>query len=180
MTAAGWGLRGSWFQTLRRPVASKPAPFHGEVKMKYKWTALYVAAIPATNFLFTHVGVLPIPGTGFVWHPLAILVGFFGSLANTTVSALGVPPSLAVWGRAFGRYEWGKRWTPCAKTGSRPCGCTCSEEWRWPGPATLSLRSTAQTSRATTIARETQLKRWPNDGTQGNAKVGGGDRDECC
>lgn len=43
----------------------------------YKWTALYVAAVPATNFLFSYVGVLPISGTGFVWHPLAILVGFW-------------------------------------------------------------------------------------------------------
>lgn len=57
--------------------------------MKYKRTALYVAAIPTTNFLFSYVGVLPIPGTGFVWHPLAILVGFWLVLRDFAHKELG-------------------------------------------------------------------------------------------
>lgn len=54
-----------------------------------KWTAIYVAAIPATNFLFSYFGVLPIPGTGFVWHPLAILVGFWLVLRDFAHRELG-------------------------------------------------------------------------------------------
>lgn len=57
--------------------------------MRYQWTALYVAAIPATNFLFAFVGVLPIPGTGYVWHPLAILVGFWLVLRDFAHRELG-------------------------------------------------------------------------------------------
>lgn len=57
--------------------------------MRYGWTAAYVAAIPATNFLFSYVGVLPIPGTGYVWHPLAILVGFWLVLRDLAHRELG-------------------------------------------------------------------------------------------
>lgn len=57
--------------------------------MRYKMTALYVAAIPVTNFLFSYVGVLPIPGTGYVWHPLAILVGFWLVLRDFSHRELG-------------------------------------------------------------------------------------------
>lgn len=54
-----------------------------------KWTLTYVAAIPATNFLFSYVGVLPIPGTGFAWHPLAVLVGFWLVLRDFAHRELG-------------------------------------------------------------------------------------------
>jgi hypothetical protein len=57
--------------------------------MNMKWTALYVAAIPATNFLFTYVGVLPIPGTEYVWHPLSIIVGFWLVLRDFAHKELG-------------------------------------------------------------------------------------------
>lgn len=57
--------------------------------MPYRWTLLYVLAIPATNFLFSYVGVLPIPGTGYVWHPLAILVGFWLVLRDFAHKELG-------------------------------------------------------------------------------------------
>lgn len=53
------------------------------------WTALYVAAIPATNWLFAYVGVQPIPGTDQVWHPLAILVGFWLVLRDLAHRELG-------------------------------------------------------------------------------------------
>lgn len=65
------------------------APIERRKVMRLKWTALYVAAIPATNFLFSYVGVLPIPGTGFVWHPLAILVGFWLVLRDFAHRELG-------------------------------------------------------------------------------------------
>lgn len=55
----------------------------------YKWTAIYIGAIPATNFLFAYVGVLPIPGTEYVWHPLAILVGFWLVLRDFAHRELG-------------------------------------------------------------------------------------------
>lgn len=55
----------------------------------YKWTALYVAAIPLTNWLFAYVGVLPIGSTGYVWHPLAILVGFWLVLRDVAHEELG-------------------------------------------------------------------------------------------
>lgn len=57
--------------------------------MKYKWTALYVAAIPFTNWLFAYVGVLPVPGTVYVWHPLAFLVGFWLVLRDFAHDELG-------------------------------------------------------------------------------------------
>lgn len=44
---------------------------------QYKFTALYIAAIPFTNWLFAHIGVLPIPGTEYVFHPLSFLVGLW-------------------------------------------------------------------------------------------------------
>ena len=53
------------------------------------WTLLYVAAIPATNWLFAYVGVQPIPGTDQVWHPLAILVGFWLVLRDFAHRELG-------------------------------------------------------------------------------------------
>lgn len=55
----------------------------------YKWTALYMAAIPFTNWLFAYVGVLPIGDTGYVWHPLAILVGFWLVLRDFAHRELG-------------------------------------------------------------------------------------------
>lgn len=55
----------------------------------YTWTALYVAAIPLTNWLFGYVGVQPIPGTDQVWHPLAILVGFWLVLRDFAHRELG-------------------------------------------------------------------------------------------
>lgn len=57
--------------------------------MKYAWTLTYVAAIPATNALFAHVGVLPIPGTDYVWHPLSILVGCWLVLRDLSHRELG-------------------------------------------------------------------------------------------
>lgn len=54
-----------------------------------KWTALYVAAIPFTNWLFGYVGVLPIPGTELVWHPLSFLVGFWLVLRDFAHRELG-------------------------------------------------------------------------------------------
>jgi uncharacterized PurR-regulated membrane protein YhhQ (DUF165 family) len=53
------------------------------------WTVLYVAAIPATNWLFDYVGVQPIPGTDQVWHPLAILVGLWLVLRDFAHQELG-------------------------------------------------------------------------------------------
>lgn len=55
----------------------------------YAWTIAYVAFIPLTNFLFSYIGVLPIPGTDFVWHPLAILVGFWLVLRDLAHRELG-------------------------------------------------------------------------------------------
>lgn len=57
--------------------------------MKYKVTMAYVAAIPITNFLFAYVGVLPIPGTEYVWHPLSIIVGFWLVLRDFAHKELG-------------------------------------------------------------------------------------------
>lgn len=54
-----------------------------------KWTLAYVVAIPATNFLFAYVGVLPVPGTDYVWHPLSILVGFWLVLRDFAHRELG-------------------------------------------------------------------------------------------
>ena len=56
---------------------------------RYTWTALYVAAIPSTNWLFSYVGVLPIGSTGYVWHPLATLVGFWLVLRDLAHEELG-------------------------------------------------------------------------------------------
>ena len=56
---------------------------------RYAWTAAYVAAIPVTNWLFAHVGVQPIPGTDQVWHPLAVLVGFWLVLRDFAHRELG-------------------------------------------------------------------------------------------
>lgn len=53
------------------------------------WTLLYVAAIPATNWLFGYVGVQSIPGTDQVWHPLAVLVGFWLVLRDFAHRELG-------------------------------------------------------------------------------------------
>lgn len=53
------------------------------------WTVLYVAAIPATNWAFSYVGVQPIPGTDQVWHPLAILVGLWLVLRDFAHRELG-------------------------------------------------------------------------------------------
>jgi hypothetical protein len=55
----------------------------------YKWTALYIAAIPFTNWLFAYVGVQQIGNTGYVWHPLAILVGFWLVLRDFAHKELG-------------------------------------------------------------------------------------------
>jgi uncharacterized PurR-regulated membrane protein YhhQ (DUF165 family) len=55
----------------------------------YGFSLLYLAAIPTTNWAFAYVGVLPIPGTGFVWHPLAILVGFWLVLRDFAHRELG-------------------------------------------------------------------------------------------
>lgn len=57
--------------------------------MKYKFTIAYVAAIPATNFLFAYVGVMPIPGTEYVWHPLSIIVGLWLVLRDFAHKELG-------------------------------------------------------------------------------------------
>jgi uncharacterized PurR-regulated membrane protein YhhQ (DUF165 family) len=53
------------------------------------WTAFYIAAIPTTNFLFSYVGVLPIFGTNYVWHPLSIIVGFWLVLRDFAHKELG-------------------------------------------------------------------------------------------
>lgn len=53
------------------------------------FTALYVAAIPFTNWLFDYVGVLPLPGTSYVFHPLAFLVGFWLVLRDFAHRELG-------------------------------------------------------------------------------------------
>lgn len=53
------------------------------------YTALYVAAIPITNWLFAYVGVLPVPGTSYVFHPLAFLVGFWLVLRDFAHKELG-------------------------------------------------------------------------------------------
>lgn len=57
--------------------------------MRYPFALIYVAAIPATNWLFAYVGVLPIPGTGYVFHPLAFLVGFWLVLRDLAHRELG-------------------------------------------------------------------------------------------
>jgi len=57
--------------------------------MKYKATIAYVAAIPTTNFLFSYVGVLPIPGTEYIWHPLSIIVGLWLVLRDFAHKELG-------------------------------------------------------------------------------------------
>lgn len=53
------------------------------------WTLLYVAAIPATNWMFGYVGVQAIPGTDQVWHPLAVLVGLWLVLRDFAHQELG-------------------------------------------------------------------------------------------
>jgi len=53
------------------------------------YTALYVAAIPITNWLFAYVGVLPVPGTSYVFHPLAFVVGFWLVLRDFAHKELG-------------------------------------------------------------------------------------------
>lgn len=53
------------------------------------YTALYVAAIPITNWLFAYVGVLPVPGTSYVFHPLAFIVGFWLVLRDFAHKELG-------------------------------------------------------------------------------------------
>lgn len=57
--------------------------------MKYGFTLTYIAAIPVTNWLFGYVGVLPIPGTGYVFHPLAFLVGLWLVLRDLAHRELG-------------------------------------------------------------------------------------------
>lgn len=57
--------------------------------MKYVCTLTYIAAIPVTNWLFGYVGVLPIPGTGYVFHPLSFLVGFWLVLRDLAHRELG-------------------------------------------------------------------------------------------
>lgn len=57
--------------------------------MKYKFTLAYVAAIPITNWLFGYVGVLAIPGTEYVFHPLSFLVGLWLVLRDFSHRELG-------------------------------------------------------------------------------------------
>lgn len=53
------------------------------------WTLAYIAAIPLTNWAFGYVGVQAIPGTGQVWHPLAVLVGLWLVLRDLAHRELG-------------------------------------------------------------------------------------------
>ena len=55
----------------------------------FKFTAMYLAAIPVTNYLFSYIGVINIPGTQYVFHPLAVLVGFWLVLRDFSHKELG-------------------------------------------------------------------------------------------
>ena len=57
--------------------------------MRYGFTLTYIAAIPLTNWLFGFIGVLPIPGTGYVFHPLSFLVGFWLVLRDLAHREIG-------------------------------------------------------------------------------------------
>lgn len=57
--------------------------------LRFKWTAIYIAAMPITNWLFSYIGVLPIPGTSYVWHPLSIIVGLWLVLRDLAHGELG-------------------------------------------------------------------------------------------
>lgn len=59
------------------------------VYTKHKFTAAYIAAIPITNWLFGFVGLATIPGTNFVIHPLAVLVGGWLVLRDFAHKELG-------------------------------------------------------------------------------------------
>jgi len=55
----------------------------------FKFTAIYLIAIPVTNYLFSYIGVVGIPGTSYVMHPLAVLVGFWLVLRDFSHKELG-------------------------------------------------------------------------------------------
>lgn len=57
--------------------------------MRYKFSIAYVAIIPLTNWLFSHVGVMPIWGTQYVFHPLSFLVGLWLVLRDFSHKELG-------------------------------------------------------------------------------------------
>jgi|688.fasta_scaffold01758_30 uncharacterized PurR-regulated membrane protein YhhQ (DUF165 family) len=54
-----------------------------------KWTVVYIAAMPLTNWLFGYIGVLPVPGTSYVWHPLSIIVGLWLVLRDLAHREIG-------------------------------------------------------------------------------------------
>lgn len=55
----------------------------------YRFSFLYLLAIPTTNWLFAYIGVMKIPFTEYVFHPLAFLVGFWLVLRDFAHRELG-------------------------------------------------------------------------------------------
>jgi len=55
----------------------------------YKFSVLYLCAIPFTNWMFAYIGVLRVPFTDYVFHPLAFLVGFWLVLRDFAHRELG-------------------------------------------------------------------------------------------